>query len=169
MAEVSEGSYVRPYRRGRVQAFAIADAQDYVPGYVVTLPATGLVEDGATATATNIVGVVNEPVDWPNGMPNLTQKVLPIGGPHALIWIADEESEFVGHLVDALVIAQAQLGTGAGLVLDATFNIFRLDPASVTPAVVITELLDPIGEVNGRVAFRFLNAARVPYGSVEAV
>jgi hypothetical protein len=73
------------------------------------------------------------------------------------VYVADSHSEFCGVVQSGGTLAYTNLGVKYGLVADGTNHIWRVDLSETTAAAVhchITELLDPVGTVNGRVAFR---------------
>jgi hypothetical protein len=83
--------------------------------------------------------------------------------------VAVDGNIFLGVLGDGAdntlaVLAQAQLGTVMGLTKDAGNNFWYVDRTKTTAAtgaaVEILELVDPIGTLNGRVAFRVLKAVQ---------
>jgi hypothetical protein len=57
------------------------------------------------------------------------------------------------------------VGKQYGVILDAANgNIFRVNTADTTNKVVeVVKLIDAIGDINGRVAFKFLSVSRAPF------
>ena len=77
--------------------------------------------------------------------------------------MADENTEYQARVQDTGMLALANVGAQVGLVLDAAAgrDIFRVNLADTTnKAVVVTELIDAVGDVNGKVVCKFLNAVR---------
>lgn len=148
------GDGFRELRLNRIQYFLEGAAQTFKAGAVVILSAGSIVK-GASAAVANIVGVAAEAASGVTGRK--------IG-----VYMADENSEFQGRVQDTGVLALANVGTQYGIVLDAVGgkDIFRVDLSNVTnKAVVVTELIDAVGDVNGKVGFKFLNAVRTPQAS----
>ena len=77
------------------------------------------------------------------------------------IYIADVDTEFVAYSKSSLV--STHIGSTYALYLDSTLNIWYVElneTASTSACVEITELVDDLGDSNGRVAFKFIPAAR---------
>lgn len=166
---------IRPYHRGRVQAYPTADAQTFEIGRVVTLVAGEVTDaDVSPVPAADIIGITVDPAEWPNAMPALT---LAGGKPYdkdtqlTLVSLAGSNRTFVGTLIDAETIAVADVGTEVGIVEDAD-GIQRISKAEVTKVAVITELVGEVGSAatdggtdDGKVVVRFLDAAITPYAA----
>jgi hypothetical protein len=151
---VGAGDGFRELRQTRIMYFLEGAAQTFKTGAVVILTA-GKAVKGATAAVATILGIAAEAA---SGVTDRKIGVL----------VADENSEFQGRVQDTGVLALALVGGQFGLILDAVGgkDIFRVNIADTTnKAVVITELIDAVGDVNGRVAFKFLNAVRTPQQS----
>jgi hypothetical protein len=82
---------------------------------------------------------------------------------------AEDINEFIGMLGDSndnttAVLAQAMLGAVYGLTQDATTKYWYVDhhitSAAAGSCVQVTELVDAIGTLNGRVRFRVLKACQ---------
>lgn len=81
-------------------------------------------------------------------------------------WIADNGNQFVGRVQNAATLDYTQVGLQCGLVVDTSVSpsIYRVDTSDTTnKSVEITKLIDADGDVNGRVAFQFISAARIPF------
>jgi hypothetical protein len=112
-------------------------------------------------------------------VPNQTSAVItPIGAPPndgmSYFDVASDDTIFVGIYGDSsdntlAVLAQAQIGStptvpGYGLTKDAGNSFWYVDNHITALAsgacVEIMQLIDPIGTLNGRVAFRVIRAAQ---------
>jgi hypothetical protein len=147
---VGSGNYIRPYRPGaRIVAFAPALSQDYEVGdFVVESTDTAskgkVLESGADPAA--VVGVAAAASDTTDAKDS--------------VYVADPETEFMGHVENAATPDGATIGLECGIVKDTTNDIWRVDLSDTTNKVVkVTQVLDP-GDVNGRVVFKILAAAR---------
>lgn len=112
----------------------------------VTTPNSGIVgiaADAATGTADSDIGV----------------------------WEAKAGMEFIGVVQNAHALARTDQDLQCGVTYDSTNKIWRVDTSNTTQkCVTITDIstdVEPngIGTVNARVAFKFLGAASVPFGS----
>jgi hypothetical protein len=150
---VGAGSKVKPHRKCRIAYFPEAASQSFDAGDVV-ISSSGKVAIGTSDPAANLIfGVAAEDAS------GVTDKKVGV-------YIADESAEFSAQVQDTGTLALANVGAQYGIVLDATNGIFRVDLSDTTnKRVTITELLDAIGDVNGRVVFKFMNAARLPHWS----
>lgn len=99
--------------------------------------------------------------------------IFPIGAPLSDgtvgLWTADPNTIFVGTYGDGTtaanaVLAQAQVGALRGLIKDAGNNFWYvandITTAAAGACVEIIALIDAIGTLNGRVAFRVTKAAQ---------
>lgn len=142
-----------PYRNTRIAYFPEGASQSFKRGHLVVLSSGKLVKAASDPTANTVVGVAAEAA---SGVTDTK-----IG-----VYVADEQAEFVGRVQDAQATAITQVGAQFGVVLDATYDIFRVDISDTTnKRVTVTEMVDPAGDTNGRVAFKFMNAARAPFWS----
>jgi len=149
---VTAKSIARPIRFSRLAYFSEGAGQSFKVGALVGI-AAGVVAAGVTdPAAATIVGLAAE---------NATG----VTGSQVGVWVADQNTEFVAHLQDAGALAAADVGALYGVVVDAAKgNILRVDKSDTTNTrVVVTRLVDAVGDVNGRVEFRFLAAARGPF------
>lgn len=160
---VNAKSGIRPYRKNRIEHFAEAAAQTFKVGHLLILQTTASkgnqVKIGASgAAAVGIVGIAAEDavgVESPFGD---TSQYRPV-------YVADEESEFNAAVQDAMALSVDFVGKKYGVVLDAANgNVFRVNTADTTNTVVeVVKLIDQPGDINGRVAVKFLSAARAPF------
>lgn len=148
---VAPSDWIRPIRFSRVIHFLEAAGQSFKVGQLVTLDANGRLIKGTTdPAAQTVVGIAGEAASGVQGVKHP-------------VWMADETAEFIGRVQDTGVLALTNIGKQYSIVLDATNDIFRVDLSDTTNKnVTITELYDAVGDVNGRVVFKFANAARVP-------
>ena len=150
---VTASNGIVPYRLTRNAHFQEGAAQTYKYGHLVILSSGQLVKGGTDPAANTVVGVASEDATG-------TQATL-VG-----VYAATEDAEFLGTVQDTGTLSLALVGTQVGLVYDATNDIFRVDLSdSVNKRVTITRLYDAVGDVNGRVVFKFMNAARTPFWS----
>lgn len=157
---VGPGNHVRPHRCVRTVSFPEGPAQVFVVGDLLTLNTTAdkgnqVVLAGADPTV--IVGFAAEKA---SGVEN-----TPIS-----VWVADECGEFLMHVADTQVLDNDDIGNGYEVVRDTAGtparNIWRVDRTGVTAdAVIVMQLIDAHGDVNGRVVVRIPAAARFPLGS----
>ncbi len=78
-----------------------------------------------------------------------------------LVGLAEPGVEFVARVQDAGTLAVGNLGTDYGMVYDSTNTIWRVDLSETTNKnVTVTAFVDEVGDINGRVRFQFLAAAR---------
>jgi hypothetical protein len=138
-----------PYRFTRHMFFIEAAGQTFKPGAVVVLDAAGrIIKGGTDPAAATVVGVASE-------------RATGVLGSKVGVYVADENAEFKGRVQDTGVLALTNVGKQYSIVLDATNDIFRVDLSDTTNKnVTVTELIDAVGDVNGRVAFKWANAAR---------
>ena len=153
---INSGSYIRPYRCSRLHHFTPETSQTYERGDVLIPTADtdqpGTVKiSGALVDASVVVGVAAEDA--------------PSSG-KAPVWVADQESEFRGHMVDTVATTAGLPGTKAGLVLDTAKDVYRVITTDTDndASIIITEVLGTVGDTNGEVAFRFLNSATAVFG-----
>ena len=151
------GDYMRPYRFPRVEHFPEAASQTFRIGDPVVLQTTSdkghqIKISGADPTA-DVVGIAAEAA---SGTENT---MIPV-------WIADEQTEFIGRVQDTGVLDNDDVGDSYGIVADSTNKIWRVDRTETTTTVVkIVKLIDSHGDTNGKVVFKFLNARRGPFSS----
>jgi hypothetical protein len=151
---VTSKNKIRPRRLNRVIGHIPEGAsQSFKNGHVVVLSAGKAVKGATDPAAGTVIGVA---ADDASGVTDAK----------GIIYAADENAEFIANVQDTGVLALANVGLSCGLVLDATNDVHRVDLADTTNLQVkITELVDAVGDVNGLVCFKFLNAARVPLAS----
>jgi len=159
MADItlSSGSHVKPYRtpwgafhvRHYEVSTGVSSAAIQV-GRIVTLDAS---TNGHRVKASTAVGAFNTV-----GIAGEALSTATVGVTTVPVYEANPLQEFSaytkgGALVDTLV------GSARTLQFDSTLNIHWVDNAASTAAdnrVLVTQLLDNIGDTGGRVAFRFL-------------
>lgn len=150
---VSSKSYIRPYRNVRTASFKEEASQTFKLGAVVVQDATNkdeVEESGSDATA-RILGVALEDASG-----TADTKIL--------VGLAEPGAEFVAHIEDAATLVVGNLGTDYGLVYDSSNTIWRVDTSDTSnKSVTVTGFVDAVGDVNGRVSFQFLAAARGQY------
>ena len=142
-----------PYRLTRNSHFEEGASQSFKYGHIVVLSSGQLIKGGSDPTANTVVGIASEDASG--------TQATKIG-----VYAATEDAEFLGRVQDTGTLTLALIGTQVGLVLDATNDIFRVDLGDTSnKRVTITKLYDAVGDVNGRVIFKFMNAARAPFWS----
>jgi hypothetical protein len=151
---VTSKSFIRPFSAGiRTREYKEEASQTFKKGAILVQDATAkdeCEEAGSDPTA-RILGVS---MDDASGTADT--KIL--------VSLAEPGAEFVGHVQDGGTLAASNLGTNYGLVYDATNTIWRVDLSDTSNVnVVVTGFVDEIGDVNGRVRFQFLAAARGIY------
>lgn len=150
---VTSADCIVPYRLTRNAHFEEGASQSFKYGHLVVLSSGQLVKGGSDPAANTVVGIASEDASG--------TQATKIG-----VYAATEESEFLGRVQDTGTLALTQIGAQFGLVLDATNDIFRVDLSDTSnKRVTILRLYDAVGDVNGRVIFKFMNAARAPYWS----
>lgn len=146
---VNSHGYLRPFRGNiRHRAFKEEASQTFKRGAVVIQDATAKdeVEEAGADPVARILGLAAEPASG-----TADTKIL--------VALAEPGCEFMGHVQDTGTLAAANVGTNYGLVYDATNLIWRVDLSDTTNVnVTVTELIDAVGDVNGRVAFQFLSS-----------
>jgi hypothetical protein len=149
---VTAKNIARPVRFSRLAYYGEAAGQSFKLGALVGI-AAGVVSAGVSDPAAGtIVGLAAE---------NATG----VTGNQVGVWVADQNTEFIANVQDTGALAAADVGALYGVVVDAAKgNILRVDKSDTTNTrVVVTRLVDAVGDVNGRVEFRFLSAARGPF------
>jgi hypothetical protein len=87
-------------------------------------------------------------------------------GSKIAVWVADEEGEFVVRTADGQALDNDQVADSFGVVLDTTYDIFRLDTGETSAVVFkVVKLLDTAADVNGRLVVKFLNGRRSVFAS----
>lgn len=127
------------------------------------------VEPGANLTTSGVAKTLTY-----GSVQNQSSAVLiPIGAPPndgtTGFYVATDDAIFVGIYGDSstaanATLAQAQLGTIRGLTKDAGNNFWYVDNFITATAngacVLITDLIDAVGTLNGRVGFKVTHAAQ---------
>lgn len=138
------------------QEFQEAASQTFLTGAIVTLDGSGRVVEAGVDPA-RILGVAagNAHNDLVTG----TSKIL--------VWIADDETIFVGNLSGSSITALTDVGAGYGVVKDTTapggdvWEVDKTDIANKRVIVVDLDTRDNIGDTNGRVLFMFFAQYRI--------
>jgi len=150
---VTSKNHPRTRRLNRIAYFLEGAAQSFKAGHVVVLTAGKVVKGATDPAAGTVLGIAAEAAS------GITDNKVGV-------FVGDENAEFIGNVQDAGALALANVGLSCGLVLDAVNDIFRVDLGDTTNLQVkVLELVDAVGDINGAVVFKFLNAARVPYAS----
>lgn len=151
---VTSRDVIKPFRGTiRTTAFKEEASQTFKMGAVVVQDATNkdeVEQAGADPTAL-ILGVAAEAASG-------------VADTKILVWLAEPGAEFIARVQDTGTLAVGNVGTDYGLVYDSSNAIWRVDTSDTANVnVTITELVDPVGDVNGRVAFQFKASARGLY------
>src|SRR5262245_16209486 len=98
MATISVGpkSYLRPYRRSQVRSFPEAASQSFKLGELLVLQTSSdkgnqVKISGADPSSDTVVGIAAQDASGTENTP-------------VSVWIADEESEFVAHVENAMAL-----------------------------------------------------------------
>jgi hypothetical protein len=161
---VGAGSYIRPYRNVRTERWLVDTSQTVKVGHLLVLGTDSGEENrakvaGADPTTDRLVlGFAAEDLT--------TGATHNAATDHVLVWVADNDSEFIGHVCGAAVadqaLAAAQISAEYGLLADATNVIWRLDISETSAKLArIQKLVDAVGDVNGRVVFRVIAPERL--------
>jgi hypothetical protein len=141
----------------------------------ITSVATAIVVGISTEPGSNLTtsGVAKTLITGFNVQGQASAAIIPVGAPvndgTIGILLASDANEFIGIYGDSTTaanatLAQAQVGSIRGLVKDAGNNFWYIANDLVTLAtgacVEITKLIDAVGQLNGRVQFRFIRAAQ---------
>lgn len=152
---VGPGNYIRPYRKCRIVHWGEDSSQTFIKGDPLML-STDSNDGNLVKLSTEAHVIVGFAAESASGTKN--NKVA--------VWVADENAEFVGHVEDAMALDADFIGDEYDIIADATNLIWRVDTTDTTnPVVKIVELKDAVGDTNGRVVFKVLNAARAVYAS----
>src|SRR5690349_14020146 len=103
----------RPYRNTRIQYFPEGASQSFKEGHLVVLSSGNLVKAGSDPAANTVVGVAAEAAS------GVTDRQIGV-------YVADEQAEFIGRVQDTQATAITQVGSQYGLVLDGTYDVFRV-------------------------------------------
>lgn len=151
---VTSKSFMRPFSAGvRTREFKEEASQTFKKGAVLVQDATAkdeCEESGSDATA-RFLGIAMEDASG-------------VADTKILVALAEPGAEFVGHIEDAATLVVGNIGTDYGLVYDSSNTIWRVDTSDTSnKSVTVTGFVDEVGDVNGRVRFQFLAAARGLY------
>jgi hypothetical protein len=150
---VSAKSYIRPFNDVRTMSLKEEASQTFKLGAVLVLDATTKdeVEEAGADPVARIAGIALEAASGTADTP-------------ILFGLAEPGAEYVAHIEDGATLAVGNLGTNYGLVYDGTNTIWRVDTSDTSNVnVTVTGFVDAVGDVNGRVRFQFLAAARGIY------
>lgn len=148
---LSKGSFIRPYRRVNVETFKEGASQSFKKGYPLKMSGVSGYESTHvvvmdTDNQTTIIGIAAEDATGTTGSP-------------IAVYIADGSAEFSGVLTNGASAGTADgnmVGAEYGLIIDSSNEIWCVDYADTTVKIVrIIKLLDPDGDVSGRVVFKF--------------
>lgn len=154
---LSSGDYVRPYRSPwgspQVRYAPESTGQSYRVGALLendidVSTAAGRLAlatvSNSTVTSTSIVGIASEPA---SSVLNTKRGYFE----------ANPNIEFVGRSIRG-VLGSSCVFKAYGLAWDSTLNILLVDfgnAVSTSERVIVTELIDEVGDSGGRVAFKF--------------
>lgn len=152
-----------PWRGGRsrtVMHFPETATQTFAVGDVLTYDTTALKQNkvklASTAnpmTTNPVVGVAAEAASG-------------VEGTKIAVYPADEETEWIGYIDSPTALTAAMVASDFGVVWDGTAKCWRVNTQDTTnKRVRITELYDNVGDISGRVIFKWLNASRLPISS----
>jgi hypothetical protein len=152
---VGKGNKVRPYRNNRIAYFPEAASQSFEAGDIVKMASgkVAIAESDVAADGDYVIGVAAEDATGTTD--------TKIG-----VFVGTADAEFVANVQDTGTLAVTNIGVAYDIVYDtaSSINIFRVDLGDTTnPCLIVTELVDAAGDVNGRVAFKFLNDTMTPY------
>lgn len=161
---VASGSYIRPYRRGRMRRMRVDTSQTIVVGDLLVLSADAdegdrVKKSGADPTTDRfIVGFAAGAIT--------TSSTVAYPRDEVDIWLASGDAEFIGHVCGAAVadgtLDNNDLSVEYGLLADSTNGIWRVDQSETTAKLVrILELADAHGDTNGRVVFHVIAPERL--------
>lgn len=144
MATISKAA-MRPYRAGQrlVRGFKEAASETFKYGDVLQPVTTGANRVGIADTdETTILGVAAEDASGTTDT-------------DISVWLAKSQDEWIGNLDGTL--AAANLGTDYGIKKDSA-GVWTVDDADTTNTRVrVVKLYDAVGDVNGRVIFKWLD------------
>lgn len=144
-------SKIKPYRVvSRSQSFPEGASQTFAEGDVVILSATSdkgnKITIAGTDPVTRIVGIAQAAAS------GTEDTLIPVA-------LSNYENEFIGNVEGTTALDADFVGLRCGLVNDGS-GIWRVDTSDTTnKSVRITGLVDAVGDVKGRVTFRFNDIA----------
>lgn len=145
-------SKIKPYSVVNVaKVFYEGASQSFVEGDVVILSGTSdkgnKIVIAGTDPVTKIVGIAQEAASGTEG------------GREIPVVLSDPRNEFIANVEGTTALDADFVGLRCGLVNDGS-GIWRVDTSDTTNKNVrITGLIDAVGDVKGRVTFRFLDIA----------
>jgi hypothetical protein len=154
------GHRVRGGRSRQVMHFPETATQTFAIDDLVTFDTTALKQNkiklastASPCTTTPIVGRVQEAAST-------------VEGTLIAVCPADEETEWLGHVDNGVALLASMVNSDFGVVWDGTVKCWRVNTADTTnKRVRVTELFDSVGDINGRVWVKWLNADRAPIRS----
>lgn len=155
MATIAKrGLYVAKTVHGNsawTQQFPEAASQTFLTGAIVTLNGSGHVVE-AGADPVRILGVAAEPGHNDSVAANSKLQV----------WIADDETIFVGNLSGTSISALTDVGAGFGVVKEGNYWLIdKTDVANRRVIVVELDQRDNVGDTNARERFMFFSQFRI--------
>ena len=153
---VNSNDYFKPFRgKVRCQNAPEGASQTFKKGYPLKFSSTSSHEN-------EVIVVGSDPTSGILGVADID--ATGTQGSNINYWIADNDTEFIGVVQDGATTAYTNVGTNYSMVADGTNTIWRVDLSDTSNAsVTVTGLVDPVGTVNGRVSFQFINTARTPF------
>ena len=160
---VGSGSYIRPRYHARIRHFRVDLSQTVRLGDLMVLSADAdegnrVKKAGADPTTDRgIVGFAAEALT--TDATGAASDIIPI-------WIAEGQTEFIGHVSGAAfadtTLDNDNISVEFGMIEDTTNNVWRVDNSETTAKLVrVLELLDAHGDTNGRVAFHVIAPERL--------
>lgn len=141
---VGKGSYIRPYRRVRMDAFPEDSSQSFIVGDPVVLST-----DSDEGNYIKIAGA--DPATDRGFVGFAASAATGTKGHMCDVWLATGDAEFVVHCQDTETLDNDDIGVEFGIVADATNLIWRLDTSETSAKVFrVLKLLDAHGDTHGR-------------------
>jgi len=161
---ISSGDYMRPYRTQGADASALDTGQEstnqsFLTGFVLerdtatsscNFALRKAAVSASTVTSTAICGVAAEPASSVNYATRI-------------FWPAVASVEFMARTRGG-TLQSTNIGLPYGLFFDSTKNVYGVDLAnavSTSQRIIVTRLIDAIGDSGGYVAFKFGTAGGV--------
>lgn len=154
------GHRVRGGRSRQVMHFPETATQTFAVDDVLTYDTTALKQNkvklASTASPCTTTPIVGKALEKATGVEGTLIAVLP----------ADEETEWLAHVDNGVALLAAFVTTKYGVVWDSTVKCWRVNTTDTTNTrVQVTELFDNVGDINGRVWVKWINANRMPISS----
>lgn len=152
---VGKGSYIRPYRRARMDAFPEDSSQTFIVGDPIVLSA-----DSDEGNMIKIAGA--DPTTDRAFVGFAASPATGVKGHMVDVWLATGDAEFIGHIEGTTALDNDMISTELGIVADATNLIWRVDSTETSAKVVrILKLADAHGDTAGRVIFHVIAPERL--------